>query len=156
VDTGSQDTVASVDLPMFMGDWYVVGIIPNFIEKDAVNAVESYSLNKDGNIDINYTFREKKPDGKVKKMTATGFVHNLKTNSEWRVQFLKPFKLPYLIIDLDSAYKYTVIGVPKRNYAWIMSRTPRIEDPVWEGIIGRMKSKGYDIAKIRKVPQIWP
>ena len=41
-------TVAKVDLPRFMGDWYVIANIPTFIEKGAHNAVESYALDADG------------------------------------------------------------------------------------------------------------
>ena len=34
-------TVSSVDIPRFMGDWYVIANIPTFIEKGAHNAIES-------------------------------------------------------------------------------------------------------------------
>ena len=34
-------TVPHVDLPRFMGDWYVIANIPTFVERDAYNAVES-------------------------------------------------------------------------------------------------------------------
>ena len=34
-----------------MGDWYVIANIPTFIERDAFNAIESYELDSDGNID---------------------------------------------------------------------------------------------------------
>ena len=50
-------TVANVDLPRFMGDWYVIANIPTFIEKGAHNAVESYRLDKDGTIATTFTFR---------------------------------------------------------------------------------------------------
>ncbi|MDP6879185.1 MAG: lipocalin family protein, partial [Candidatus Marinimicrobia bacterium] len=35
------ETVDYVDLEKFMGDWYVIANIPTFIEKGAVNAIES-------------------------------------------------------------------------------------------------------------------
>ena len=43
-------TVDHVDIPRFMGDWYVIACIPTFIEKGAYNAVESYRLDPDGTI----------------------------------------------------------------------------------------------------------
>ena len=43
-------TVAKVDLPRFMGPWYVIATIPTFLEKDAWNAVETYELAADGTI----------------------------------------------------------------------------------------------------------
>ena len=33
--------VPQVDLPRFMGDWYVIAHIPSFPEREAYNAIES-------------------------------------------------------------------------------------------------------------------
>ena len=45
-----------VDLPRFMGDWYVIASIPTIFERDAWNAVERYQLREDGRIDTTFTF----------------------------------------------------------------------------------------------------
>jgi len=148
-------TVDYVDLERFMGDWYVIAIIPNFIEKNAVNGIESYStLNKDG-VKIDYIFRVKTPDGKLKHLQPKAWIHNRETNAEWRVQFLWPLKAAYLIIDLAEDYSYTVIGEPSRKFVWIMAREPELEDELYDSILGRLDQQGYDISKIKKMPQIW-
>ena len=36
-------TVATVDLPRFMGDWYVLASIPTFLEVDAYNPCLLYT-----------------------------------------------------------------------------------------------------------------
>ena len=51
---GELETVDYVDLKRFMGDWYVIANIPTFIEKGAVNAVESYELDSKGRINTVY------------------------------------------------------------------------------------------------------
>ena len=79
--------VEYVDIERFMGDWYVVGVIPTFAEKNAVNAIETYELNEKGNIDITFTHYKKNPDGEFKEYHPKGFIYNKETNSEWRVQF---------------------------------------------------------------------
>ena len=61
------ETVDSVDLERFMGDWYVIANIPTFLEKGAHNAVETYSLNDDGSIATKFTFRAGGFDGKAKE-----------------------------------------------------------------------------------------
>ena len=38
-------TVPQVDLPKFMGDWYVIAAIPTMIETKSFNAIENYKLN---------------------------------------------------------------------------------------------------------------
>lgn len=152
---GKMKTVNQVDLQRFMGSWYVIAIIPNFIEKNAVNGIESYKLNDNNSIDIEYRFHKNSPEGKQKVMHPKAWVYDKETNAEWRVQFFWPFKFPYLIIDLADDYRYTVIGVPNRKFVWIMSRTPEITDSDYEKILARLKKNGYEIEKIKKMPQIW-
>ena len=61
-------TVAAVDLPRFMGDWYVVASIPTFLEVDAYNPVESYRLDVDGSIATTFTFNAGGLDGEKKNL----------------------------------------------------------------------------------------
>ena len=59
-----------------MGDWYVIANIPTILEKNAVNAIESYRLNSKGEIETTFTFRKNAPDGKEKVYKPKGFVFN--------------------------------------------------------------------------------
>jgi apolipoprotein D and lipocalin family protein len=142
-----------VDLERFMGDWYVIGCIPAFIETQAYNAVESYQLDRDGSIATTYRFNKGSFDGPVKVYHPRGFVHDPATRAEWRMQFLWPLKSAYLILKLDDAYQTTVIGVPNRKYAWIMARTKTLPDATYAQLVGFLKSTGHDTSKLRKVPQ---
>ncbi len=149
-------TVEYVDLPRFMGDWYVIANIPTFVEKGAHNAIESYRLAADGSIDTTFTFRKDGFDGKLKTYTPRGFVRDSKSNAVWGMQFIWPFKGDYRIVYLDENYEQTVIGRNKRDYVWIMARQPTIPQSQYESILEMLAAEGYDIAKIQKVPQRWP
>lgn len=149
----SLTTVDYVDIPRFMGDWYVIASIPTFIETDAWNAVESYSLEPDGTIDTTFTFREGGFDGEPKEYHPTGYIRDTETNAVWGMQFVWPFKADYRIIYLDDAYTRTVIGRNKRDYAWIMARTPTIPETEYQHLLQLLKREGYDMEKVRKVPQ---
>ena len=70
------ETVDYVDLKKFMGDWYVIANIPTFIEKGAVNAIESYKLDSKGRVKTTFTFRKDNVDGPQKKYSPTGFIYN--------------------------------------------------------------------------------
>jgi len=144
-----------IEIEKFMGKWYVVGAIPTFAEKDAVNAIETYELNKNGNIDITFTHYKKSPEGKYKEYHPKGFIYNKKTNSEWRVQFFWPFKFKYLVIDIAEDYRYTVIGVPNKKYLWIMARDAQLSVEDNKAIRTKLVEQRYDISKIVDIPQIW-
>jgi len=148
-------TVDYIDINRFMGPWYVIAIIPNFMEKNAVNGIETYTLGDNNKIDIEYRFNVKNPKGKEKVMHPKAYVYNTKTNSEWRVQFFWPIKFPYLVIDIADDYHYTVIGVPNRRFVWIMARSSQIDQNEYDFILNKLLKKGYDVSKIKKMPQIW-
>ena len=147
-------TVDKVDLERFMGDWYVIANIPTSIEKGAHNAVESYQLEDDGTIATTFRFRADSFDGKLKTYKPRGFVMD-DSNAIWGMQFVWPIKADYRIIYLEEDYSLTVIGRNKRDYVWVMARSPAVSDQKYAAIIQQLESVGYDSAEIRKVPQKW-
>lgn len=148
-------TAQKVDLQRFMGDWYVIGNIPSFIEKNAYNALESYRLDDDGTIATTFTFRQGGFDGAPKRYTPRGFVLDRETNARWGMQFVWPIKADYRIVYLDPEYRQTVVGREKRDYLWIMARTPSIPEADYQRLVAIAAAQGYDVGRIRRVPQRW-
>jgi apolipoprotein D and lipocalin family protein len=148
-------TVPHVDLPRFMGDWYVIASIPTFVETDAYNAVESYRLDTDGTIATTFTFRQGSYDGALKSHHSRGFVLDPQSNAVWGMQFIWPFKGDFRIVYLNSEYTQTVIGREKRDYVWIMARQPTIPDADYRRIVELLARESYDTTQIQKVPQRW-
>lgn len=148
-------TVDYVDLERFMGDWYVIANIPTFLEKNAHNAVETYALNDDGSIQTTFTFRKGGFDGERKEFNPKGFVTDKTTNATWGMRFVWPIKADYRIIYLDDDYSTTVIARQKRDFIWIMTRTPQITEKEYQKLVDLAGSVGYDVSKIERVPQKW-
>jgi len=146
-------TVAHVDLGRFMGDWYVIAIIPWFFEKNNVGTMDIYRMLPDGRIEVTYRYHRKSLDAPPKELKGTARVVNTSTNAEWKVRLIWPFEAPFLIIDLAEDYRFTVIGHPSRDLVWIMSRNPHLNATDFEGILERLKGQGYDVERIKKVPQ---
>jgi len=146
-------TVPHLDLPRFMGDWYVIAHIPYSLEKGKVGTLDRYKLRPDGRIDNSYLFRRGTLDAPLEEWKGIAWVKNKETNAEWRVQFLWPFRVPFLVIDLDKNYEWAVIGYPNRKLGWVLSRKPQMDEPTYAGIMERLKANGYDISKFAKVPQ---
>lgn len=149
------DTVPRVDLERFMGDWYVIAHIPTWPERHAWNAIESYRLNDDGSVATTFTFREGAADGEVRRMTPTGYVVDTASNAVWGMQFIWPIKAEYRIAYLSEDYGVTVIARQKRDYVWVMARTPQIPPAQYEDIVRRIAAWGYDVGRLRRVPQQW-
>ena len=149
------EPVDYVDLERFMGDWYVIANIPTFIEEGAHNAVESYRLDEDGTIATTFSFRKDAFDGPEKTYNPRGFVRDTGTNAVWGMQFIWPFKGDYRIIHLTDDYSVTVIGRNKRDYVWLMARTPELDQDLYDEAVSVIAEAGYDTAKLQNVPQRW-
>jgi apolipoprotein D and lipocalin family protein len=149
------ETVDHVDLERFMGDWYVIANIPTFIEKDAYNAVETYRLDDDGTVATTFTFRKGGFDGEKKEYTPRGFVLDDESNALWGMQFVWPFKGDYRIIYLDEDYSTTVIGRQKRDYVWLMARSPEPPEADYQRAVEAIREAGYDMDELQRVPQRW-
>lgn len=145
--------VSSVDLPRFMGDWYVLAHIPSRQEREAYDAVESYRLDADGRIRTTYRQRKGGFDAPLETMEPVGTVVPGTHNAVWGMQFVWPIKAEYVIVDLAPDYSRTIIGRSKRDHVWLMARTPRLPEGELQAAIARIKALGYDTTKLRMVPQ---
>lgn len=55
------------------------------------------------------------------------------------------------MIFLSDDYSKTVIGRSKRDYVWIMARTPVIYDEEYTSIVNFLQKEGYDVKNLQKV-----
>jgi apolipoprotein D and lipocalin family protein len=149
-------SVEYVDIDRYMGDWYVIANIPTFVETGAHNAIESYALNADGSIATTFSFNDESFEGERKKYQPTGFIIDRHSNAVWGMQFIWPFKADYRIVYVKEDYSVTVVAREARDYVWVMSRSPVIEDAEYTRLVGLITALGYKRAEIQRVPQSWP
>ncbi|MEA9590063.1 lipocalin family protein [Xanthomonas sp. WHRI 10064A] len=143
----------SVDVPRFMGDWYVIAHIPTRPERKAYDAVESYALRPDGRIQTTFTFRKGSFQAPLKSMHPIGQVAENGNGALWSMQFLWPFKAEYVIAWRDADYTQTIVARSKRDYVWYMARTPQVSDADYQQALARIAAMGYDVSQLRRVPQ---
>ena len=149
-------TAEGVDLQRFMGDWYVQGHVPAGSERDAYNGVESYALDEKGRVLTSYVFRDGGFDGPLDVTEPVGKVEDRETNATWSMRFFWVLSFEYLIGYLDEDYQETIIARTRRDYAWIMTRDPVVSDERYAALAARLGAMGYDLTRLRRVPQRWP
>lgn len=144
--------VPHVDLPRFMGTWYLVGGIPTPFERDAWNAVETYTLLKDGSIRTTLTFNQGRADGPRKHIEAPARVRPGTGNAVWDVRVFGPIKAQYVVVWLREDYGLMLVARDARDYAWVFARRPDVPAEDLELARQRLRGLGYDLAKWRTVP----
>ncbi|GAA0240328.1 lipocalin family protein [Rhodanobacter caeni] len=145
--------VAYVDLPRFMGNWYVIATIPTRFEKAAYNALEVYTLKPDGDVATSFHFRDGSFDGERKEIHSTGIVKQGTGNAVWGVQVFWPLKAQYIVAYLKDDYSQVIVARDARDYVWVMARTPTISQADHDALLAKVKAMGYPMDRIRKVPQ---
>ena len=148
--------VSHVDLPRFMGNWYVIATIPTRFEKTAYNALEVYTLKTNGDVATSFHFRDGSFDGEKKDIHSTGIVKHGSGNAVWGVQVFWPMKAQYIVAWLKDDYSQVIVARDARDYTWVMARTPTIPQADYDALLERVKALGYPMEKIRKVPQQTP
>lgn len=152
-----EGTTQQIDLPRFMGTWYVIGHIPTFLDRDTSNGVEKYTWNEDTQcIDVLFSYMDLKRT-KTSHIEQKAWPVN-ETNSQWQLRLklgFIPIKMPYLILSCDPEYSTCVIGVPDRSALYIMARSTSMPGDVYEQLLNVSESLGYDRSQIKEVPQVW-
>jgi apolipoprotein D and lipocalin family protein len=147
--------VSKVDLNRYLGLWYEIARIDHSFQKDCVASTADYSLRPDGDIKVVNACRKKSLDGEITSVEGKAWVVDKDTNAWLKVQFFWPFRGDYIIIDLDEKeYQYAVVGHPSRDYLWILSRTPQMDDGTYADMLSRISKQGYDLDRIKKYPQV--
>lgn len=147
------ETVAGVDLQRYLGKWYDIASYPQWFQKGCTATTAEYSLKENGEIKVVNSCRKNTLDGKKKVSVGRAQVVDKTTNAKLRVSFFGPFWGNYWILDLGENYEYAVVGDASRDYLWILSRTPQMEQAVYQGILDRLKAQGYELERLRITPQ---
>jgi apolipoprotein D and lipocalin family protein len=143
----------NVDLQRYAGHWFVIANIPYFAEKGNVGTSFDISFKPDGTLTDLYTGHAHDFDAPAKTYTMNGYVVPDTGNARWRESPFWPLYLSYLILYVDADYRTALVGYPGREYGWILSRDPVMDDATYQSLLQRFNDQGYDITLFRKVPQ---
>jgi len=146
-------TVPKVDLTRYLGTWYEIATIPQRFQKGCTAVSATYTLRPDGKIKVLNECRKDSLNGKYKAAKGKAWVVDTVSNAKLKVQFFWPFSGAYWIIELDSNYQYAVVGHPGRKYLWILSRSRKMDEPLYNDLMERIKKHGYELSGIVKTPQ---
>lgn len=142
-----------VDLPRYMGRWYVIANIPYFAERDMVGSRAEWKLRDDGKIDDSFYGHKKTFDSPEKHYQFLDTPVAGSGGGEWSVQLFWPVHVTQLTLYVDPDYRYTLLGYPNKKLGWIFSREPDMSDDTYRSLLARLDAMGYDTSQFKRVPQ---
>jgi len=139
--------VKRVDIMAYAGKWYSLYSIPTFMDKHWRQKIETYVIHPDGYYAV-FTTYNIMGEEKRKYIRSKLFVVRGTGNAIFKAQLVWPFKVDYWVIELAEDYSYVVVGHPKCERLYIMSRKPDLPKELLDEVIGRCGKKGYDTGKL--------
>lgn len=145
----------SVDLPRFMGTWYVIAHVPYFFEAGKVATRDEYRLRPDGRIDNDFVFKRRfgEPDRRWRGIST---VVPGSGGARWQVQFVWPLRTELVVVHVDADYQGAVLATPDRDLAWVFGREPAMAPERYSALVQRLAAQGVDISRLQAVPQVPP
>ncbi len=141
---GAPATAAELDLPRYMGAWHEIAHIPNFAQKGCTDTIVHYRLNDRGGFDLANTCWK----GDTYKPYFGKATPAAGPEPFFKVKFFLFFKADYWIVDLDPDYQWALVGSPKRDQLWVISRKPVLDPALYDQILSRARSKGFNTDKL--------
>ena len=152
-------TIASLDLPRYMGTWYEIAKFPNSFQKKCVADTRAdYSLRPDGKLQV--INRCRMANGEVNEAIGAarqmGGANSPKLEVRFAPAWLSFIPLvwgDYWVIDLDLAYQLVAVSEPEREYLWVLSRTVKVVPAAYDALLARLASQGFDLKRLELSPQ---
>ena len=149
----SRPAIATLDLPRFMGRWWVIANIPYFAERGKVASSDNYSLRGDGGIDVVYAYRKSFDEPTERTLTASARPLAGSGGAHWKQRFFGVFSVQLQVLEVDPEYRWALIGNPKRSLAWVFAREPQMDAATYAELVERLRPHGYDPAELLRIPQ---
>ena len=146
------EVVQSVDLSRYVGRWYEISRLPNGFQKKCADLVTAdYTVSADGKIEV--INRCRKASGEYATAKGKAKIVDKETNAKLKVTFFWPFYGDYWVLDLGPNYEYAVVGEPGRKYLWILSRSPRMDEVLYQHLLRKLAAKGFNTEMMIRTSQ---
>ena len=157
---GGLSTIAALDVPRYMGTWFEIAKYPNWFQKKCTGGgtTAQYRQQADGTVQV--INRCRLESGAMNEAMATARQVGSPTSPKLKVRFAPAWLsfLPfvwgnYWVIDLDEAYQLVAVSEPKKEYLWILARTPQVDAAAYQALLQRLAGMGFDLGRLETSPQ---
>ncbi|WP_347839327.1 lipocalin family protein [uncultured Draconibacterium sp.] len=152
--TVDMSVVDKLDLAKYLGTWYEIARFDHRFERGLVGVTANYAIRPDGKIKVVNSGYKQALDGEYTEAIGKAKIPDpVNEPAKLKVSFFWIFYADYYVLELDDDYEWAVIGSSSDKYLWILSRSPRLEEAVYDELLQRIEHRGYDTSKLIQVEQ---
>lgn len=148
--------VAPVDLKRYAGVWHEQARLPNRFQKNCTGPVTAqYTLMPDGTVEVRNVcvvaggVDESVGTARVVPVAGQPGAGRLKVRfaPEW-LSWLPMVWGDYWILKLDRDYEVALVGTPDRDFLWVLSRAPRLDEGTLAAELDYARTLGFDVDRV--------
>lgn len=148
--------VAPVDLKRYAGVWHEQARLPNRFQKKCTGAVTAqYTPLADGTVEVRNVCEvaggvdESVGVARVVPVAGQPGAGRLEVRfaPEW-LSWLPMVWGDYWILKLDRDYEVALVGTPDRDFLWVLSRAPRLDEATLEAQLDYARTLGFDVDRV--------
>ncbi len=140
-------TVDRLDPARYLGLWYEIATTGSFQQESCVGTTATYSPIDEDTVEVyNRCFRGDF-DGQASEITGTATATDA-SFTRLLVDFGFGFEAPYDVVELDGAegdapYGFAGVSSFEGAQLWILSRTPTLDEAIYDAIVARFEARDY-------------
>ena len=146
--------IGELSVERYMGRWYEIAKLPNWFQRKCVaDTSAQYSLLPQGGVQVLNQCRLQ--SGEMEQALGLAQQQGGPQSPKLKVRFAPAWLswLPvvwgdYWVIDLDPAYELVAVSEPRREYLWVLSRTPAVEPARYAALLARLSAMGLPVDKL--------
>lgn len=144
--------VSDFELEKYLGTWYEIARLDHPFERGLSQVTAEYSIISEDTIRV--LNRGYDPDNaRWSRAEGKAKFRGDETIGSLKVSFFGPFYGGYHIFALDENYETALISGPTKNYFWILSRSPEIDEAVYEELVRLAHTVGIPTEELIRVDQ---
>lgn len=153
--TGLPDDVEPVrelDLQRYEGTWYEIARLDHSFERGLSSVSAEYSLNTDGSVTVinrGYSVEE----GNWQEAEGHAVAIADAPEGHLKVSFFGPFYASYVVFRLDDDYQTAYVSGFNKDYLWLLSRSPKVDDEIIRQFRAASQERGFDLGELIMVDQ---
>lgn len=145
--------VSGFDLNRYLGTWYEIARLDHSFERGLSKVTADYSLNEDGSVRVLNRGYDA-ASGEWQEAEGRALLQDEATSAaSLKVSFFGPFYAGYHVIALDPDYRWALVSGYNRDYFWILSRTPTLDDATRGELVALAAAAGIAVDQLIWVAQ---
>ncbi|TGN41744.1 lipocalin family protein [Marinobacter confluentis] len=146
------EPVSELDLERYKGTWYEIARLDHSFEEGLSSVTADYALNPDGSVTVtNRGYSDE--EGKWQEADGHAVPVEGAPAGHLKVSFFGPFYASYVVFILDSDYNTAYVTGYNRDYLWLLSRSPEVDEKTLDDFRKTAREQGFDLGELIVVDQ---